>query len=371
MGQVECYELTLTPDYVSDWAFADAVRELIQNGTDQEILEATNQFSLSYDGKSKKLTLRNAKSKLNINTLLLGRSTKAKNDDTVGQFGEGYKIAALVLNRLGKIFTIYNNEKNEIWNSHFKNSSKWKERILAFYISKNDANETGLNIVIGNIEREEYNSLYDVWLGLDTYKKITTTYGEILTEEAHKGEIYVNGLRVGCNVKMEYGYNFKPRYIKLERDRKTCDTWNAQVITAKMISEAMVNGDIEMEVVRKMIERDSNDVYNMDTFTVDNKEVKAMLIEAFDNQNAPLSVPVSTQDEIKKVRAYGGNPVVVPTRVASLLKEETKNRIKELLSVPALKQLTLKEEFERWLGIYEGKLESEAVEEFKKLTEKL
>ncbi|MFR7443117.1 MAG: hypothetical protein ACLUUO_05980 [Sellimonas intestinalis] len=33
---MECYELSLTPNYVKDWEFLDAVRELIQNGIDQE-----------------------------------------------------------------------------------------------------------------------------------------------------------------------------------------------------------------------------------------------------------------------------------------------------------------------------------------------
>ena len=33
---MECYELSLTPNYVRDWEFLDAVRELIQNGVDQE-----------------------------------------------------------------------------------------------------------------------------------------------------------------------------------------------------------------------------------------------------------------------------------------------------------------------------------------------
>ena len=33
---INSYELTLTPNYVSDWNFNDALRELIQNGTDQK-----------------------------------------------------------------------------------------------------------------------------------------------------------------------------------------------------------------------------------------------------------------------------------------------------------------------------------------------
>lgn len=114
------YELTLTPNYVSDWNFNDALRELIQNGTDQEVLDPDNEFQIDYSPKEKVLRLKNRKSVLKINTLLLGRSSKANNEDTVGQFGEGYKIAALVLNRLGKTFTIYNNEKNEVWESRFK-----------------------------------------------------------------------------------------------------------------------------------------------------------------------------------------------------------------------------------------------------------
>ena len=36
---INSYELTLTPNYVSDWNFNDALRELIQNGTDQEVLD--------------------------------------------------------------------------------------------------------------------------------------------------------------------------------------------------------------------------------------------------------------------------------------------------------------------------------------------
>lgn len=74
---INSYELTLTPNYVSDWNFNDALRELIQNGTDQEVLDPDNEFQIDYSQKEKVLRLKNRKSVLKINTLLLGRSSKA------------------------------------------------------------------------------------------------------------------------------------------------------------------------------------------------------------------------------------------------------------------------------------------------------
>lgn len=49
---INSYELTLTPNYVSDWNFNDALRELIQNGTDQEVrIQITNSRSTTAQRK--------------------------------------------------------------------------------------------------------------------------------------------------------------------------------------------------------------------------------------------------------------------------------------------------------------------------------
>lgn len=376
MNESRCYELSLTENYVSDWTFNDAIRELIQNGTDQEILDSENEFSLEYDGYEKILRLKNSKSKLKINTLLLGSGTKSKNEDTVGQFGEGYKIAALVLNRLGKTFTIYNNEKKEVWTSRFKNSEKWKEKILSFYIIQRETEDTGLCIEVGNVSWDEYNNLADIWIGMCDfdYEKVETQYGEILTDEEFAGQVFVNGLFVDCNSDLQYGYNFKPKYIKLERDRKTCDSWNVEDITSKMIAEGMVSGGIPIEIVRKMVESNKDDVYHLEfnTYLGDVKKVQEMLVESFDEQNPqPYSIPVSSQEEIKKVKAYGGNPVVVPAKVASLLKAETAKRFEELVKIPCGAGMTLKERFLRWYNAYEKKLPDCSKAELKSLIEEL
>lgn len=53
------YELTLTPNYVSDWNFNDALRELIQNGTDQEVLDPDNEFQIDYSQDEARMEIRN------------------------------------------------------------------------------------------------------------------------------------------------------------------------------------------------------------------------------------------------------------------------------------------------------------------------
>lgn len=371
----ECYELTLTASYVSDWTFNDAIRELIQNGIDQEVLDPSNKFDMEYDYDTKILRLISPKSKLNINTLLLGKTSKANNEDTVGQFGEGYKIAALVLNRLGKTFTIYNNEKKQIWNSRFKNSPKWLEKILAFYVSKFEPTERGLIIEVGNVESDEYESLEDVWLNFegiyDDVEKIHTKYGDIIIDESYSGKVFVSGLAIDYNGSLDYGYNFKPQYIKLERDRKTCDGWNAKIITSKMISEALINGDISPETVTKMVEEDTDDIYQMDIIS-ENGYLKKILIEEFDKQNTkPFSIPVGSEEQSKRVKALGGNPVIVQHRVAKIISEEINERIEILANTPVSSGLTLHGKFLRWLSVYEDNLSNSAVEEFKKLLKEL
>ena len=372
----ETYELTLTENYVSDWNFYDAIRELIQNGTDQEILDKNNHFDMIYDSGEKVLRFINATSKLKINTLLLGRSSKSKNEDTVGQFGEGYKIAALVLNRLGKTFTIFNNNKNEIWTSKFVNSKKWLEKILQFTVIKNETDNTGLVIKIGNVTDREYNGIADIWLRMyeDLYnvEKINTMYGEILLNEELSGKVFVNGLAVNVSNEMSYGYNFKPKYIKLERDRKTCDSWEMGGITTKMICESVLSGTLSIEDVTKLADINAGDIEHIAyTYCEANVEkVKKLLLEQFDLQHQN-SIPVGTQEDYDRAKAYGGKPVIVPVTISRMLNGVMNDRIRKLSEESFNNVLTAKERLEMWVKAWSGKMPKEAVDEFNKILEKM
>ncbi len=368
-----CYELTLTGNYVMDWDFNMAIRELIQNGMDQEVMNPQNEFTLEYDNAGQKLRFINKRSKLKINTLLLGRSSKTNNEDTIGKFGEGYKIAALVLNRLGKTFTIYNNEVNEIWISRFKNSKKWLEKILAFYVYEYKSDDTDLIIEVGNVTDSEYRGLDEFWIGRnDSISRVHTEYGDILTDEEYKGSIYVNGLYIECHGDFQYGYDLKPKYVELERDRKSCDSWNVKKITSKMLPSAMLKGEVPFETIKTFIEKDSDDINYLEFQCDDNnkKSLVEKMEEAFEEENkfsVLPAVPVYTEQEKLKVQLWGGNPVVVPYRVSNILSSYRKQKMTELEENYKPTQKTPKEELQIWYDIYKNSLSKDAIKHLTKI----
>ena len=380
------YELSLTSNYVADWDFKMAIRELIQNGVDQETLEPDNVFNIFYENET--LRFENLKSKLKINTLLLGRSSKTHEENTVGQFGEGYKISALVLNRLGKTFTVHNYGKDEVWTTRFINSRKWHDKILAFDVNESISSRNGLVIEVGNVIREEYDSIQDIWLGFkEDYKKIDTSKGEILLDESEKNNIYVNGLYISCSADLQYGYNFKPKYLKLERDRKSCDSFDAKMLASEMLNEAFVDDKMEPGKIMEMVEDDNEDVEFL-KYTSNRAKVIQTCMEDIErqgeeqlaNQDEDLpaeviqAIPVTEPSEYDKIKKQGGNPVFVKPQVYSLVKSVAQERIDDLYryrkEVP-VKERTLKEEFEFWMEQYGEELSYEAESALKELIEQI
>ena len=376
MRNNKAIELTITPNYVSDWNFCDAVRELIQNGIDQETLDSENAFDISYDEEEKTLQLCSPKSSLEINTLLLGCSTKTDNSDTVGQFGEGYKIAALVLNRIGKTFTVYNNSKNEIWISSFEKSKVFGEPVLTFKIFDNITENEGLIIEIENVEFEEYKELFNVWLdmpGNEQYKKIETTYGWIFTDKDMQGKVFVNGLAIESKSDKHFGYNFKPKYITLERDRKSCNSWDMSKITADMIAEALNIGSIDIEEIVTIVKSGSfSDINYLQYKTWDSnvKKICEMFMNEFDKENNN-AIPVSNQADYDHVKQMGGKPIIVPFGVAQLVSDIANERIDKLAENIWNGDYTTKEKLQQWRDFYESDIPTDAIEQFNQIIEEL
>jgi hypothetical protein len=214
------YELALCRNYVQAWGVVEAVRELIQNGIDSPA-----PFEYSFNGSTLRIISRGVR--LDASTLVLGRTSKADDDDQIGQFGEGYKLAMLVLAREGKTLSIYNGDK--CWSPIFRMSPMFGTETL--HILEDEIDQTdALEFAIGDMTEEEQQAVIDSCLFMqpDQTDKIKTSRGEILP--SRPGKLYVGGLFI-CDTEMKYGYNFDPRYIQLERDRKTVNNWDLKIAT--------------------------------------------------------------------------------------------------------------------------------------------
>lgn len=318
------YELTISPDYASNWTYIDAARELFQNGLDQETVSKDNKMFHEYDKETNELKIGNKSSVLNIETLLLGKTSKANDDNTIGQFGEGYKIAALVLTREGKPLTIYNYQNREVWVAKFVKSRRYNNQlILVFDINKKHIWEktpdNDLTITIGNISEEEYEKIVESNLHCqdDIGEVIEAKDGRILLDK-HKGKIFVNGLYVCSREDFEYSYDFKPSAIKLDRDRGLIESYNLEWRTSQMWLES--GSDRVLELAKN----NKKEVHYISDVWIKPKEsVSSVAFKDFREQYGQKAVPVVDQNEVEDIRMRysDANPVIVSSSYKKIIVE--------------------------------------------------
>ena len=147
------YEITISPNYVSNWGIKEAIRELLQNAIDAE----TNGYnkSIKYDGNT--LTITSQGVDLQAKDLILGCSSKEDQDGMIGKYGEGFKLALVVLLRKGMNIEIQNG--NKIWIPSFKISEIFGTQVLNIEEEESSGNE--LTFSISPVDQQLYNSLLD------------------------------------------------------------------------------------------------------------------------------------------------------------------------------------------------------------------
>lgn len=282
------YPLPLSRSYVRSWGVAEAIRELIQNGIDSP---ADFEYALLDDG----LVLRSRGVVLDPATLVLGVTSKADDEDKIGSFGEGYKIALLVLAREGRDVEVINGAVT--WTPEFRVSDAFGAEMLHIVERPRDvaAGEAwpDLEFRIFGLDSAELQAVQDSCLLMQppVDDAIETEYGRIL--ESQPGRLYVGSLFI-CETELQFGYDVKPAHITLERDRKTVDGWDLKQLTSAMW---MASGDPDR--VAELIESESPDVSYLQYGGVTDTVAEACY-RRFSEHN-PGAVPVQSQTEYDRV----------------------------------------------------------------------
>lgn len=355
-------ELTISPNYVPTWTYLDAVRELFQNALDQEAQNPANVMRWSYDEDTRSLTISNAHSTLSIASLLLGQTSKADDESTIGQFGEGYKIATLVLLREGKTITFHNYGAREIWRPRFVKSRRFGTDILTFFTEKLGLLETApsddLSIVIEGITAEEYSKIVDSNLHMRSDYEVVeaTEYGEILNLP---GQVFVNGLYVCTYEPYTYGYNFKPEYLKLDRDRKMVSDFNLRWIASRVWDVSK-----DQNKVLDMIAEGKADVAYINSvgWTTNWSKLAA---DKFIAKYGIGSIPVATQEELDNL-PDGYTGIVVSQSYKELLTHS----LRFTVARPSRRSVALNN-LQEWFDNVKHKLSDEEATQFEELFEEV
>lgn len=321
-------ELTISPDYVPTWTIADAVRELFQNALDQEKLNPASKAGWSYCGDTNTLMISNMHATLSIKSLLLGQTTKADSTETIGHFGEGYKIAVLVLLRNNKTVTIYNYGAGTIWTPSLVKSRKFNgAAILTFnikrmpvdmYASRVEAGQDAdkdLIIEVQGISKEEYQEQIvptNLHLRSDWNILHSTQYGSIIDLP---GKIFVGGLYVRDYAPLEYGYNFAPEHLNLGRDRNMTNEFELLWHTANSWLEVD-----DLDKTLELITRGCVDVKYVASKEYHNstKYLRSSALDQFWREHGVYALPCVTQEDLAAVpESYKG--VIVPAGYKALI----------------------------------------------------
>lgn len=326
------FELSISTGYVPDWGIVEAFRELYQNAIDNETINPENKASFSFvqeDEKTGTVRITNRTSVLTKESLLLGSTTKANDENTIGKHGEGYKIAFMVLLRNGKKIRVYNSSAKEIWEVRLVKSRKYNGQLVTTVFVQKDAvwkkkTDDNLTIEVSGITHEEYAEVIDKNLHLREYKSVAVgEYGEILLDENEAGRVYVEGLYVCESKGFKYGYNLKASRINLDRDRKLVDSFHLEWETSGMWVKLSSENAEYRERFAKLVSEHTRDVSksaNNDCFTYTAAEAYEAVYEKFLRENGSNAVPVTDNLKYEKVkRSSSYRPVIVSEDIATMI----------------------------------------------------
>lgn len=372
------YELTISTNYVQDWTFVEAFREIFQNALDNEIMNKDNKMLLEFNRENETVRICNKHSVLEINSLLLGYTTKADEPKTIGKHGEGYKVAIVVLLREGKTVTIYNYSKREIWRAKLVKSRRFNDLIPVISVEKEAVwkkiPDNDLTIEVGGVTEDEYAKLQEKNINIRDYECETYTCGagSILLDEAEGGNLYVKGLFINHMDNLKYGYNFNPDVIKLDRDRRLLASFDVEWQTSGMWASIESNTDISEEFRSKLVNMGKENILDnkADTQYITYRGTDILnkaVVSEFKQRNGEKSIPVENNEQYNKAKECGFEPIIATSRVVTLYRAAV--GFEEFDEI--VKGESLKDRLQTLVDKIESKLSDEELEEITDILSKM
>lgn len=303
----------VTEDYVRDWQLQEALREILSNGIDAEV-ELSAPLNVIHNPRTKILLVRNDRAKLDVKALYFGGTTKAGNTSLVGQYGEGLKLALLVLARNGVPVKVRNDD--EVWTAKIEPDAQGV-RVLTIYTRKAETPTGSVEVEIGNVDFDTWDVVRNMFLRLlPPQKAVKTEHGTILFDSDRVGKFYARGVFVSEQKNSAFGYDFVE--LNVGRDRRSFNQTSAEIGISNMWGSALTRAE---DVAAPLFEAMKADAKDLSGFAWMNHDgLSAKLVELFKGEYGEDAYPVQGTAECAPLEFLGMRGVVLPRPLVMTLR---------------------------------------------------
>lgn len=222
----------ISNNYIPDWGYKEAYREVLQNFIDY------GEYKIDDSGDW--VFISNSFIPNSFEFLKIGFSQK-NNSSAIGKHGEGLKMAMLVFKRL-KIDCYIRIKENTI------DPIIYKDEILGdcfgLKITKHAYSNSENNFEFVFKKTSDYLEIKDFIINKDDIL-FENHIGRIVNKEV--GSIYVGGLYVTKIDNMSYAYDLNPKNVNLGRDRSIPSTFDVEWYCSK-IQQDYLNSIEDLEI---------------------------------------------------------------------------------------------------------------------------
>lgn len=193
---------------LEDWELYDAIREVIANAIDEQLLTKTRDIEIFKDSKGKWHTRDYGRGLKHEHLTQKEDDEKLRNPHVIGKFGIGLKDAFATFERKG-VKVLVKSKHSDI--TLTKSQKHYFEDIITLHASislPSDPNFVGTEFVLDGVSDEDIEKAKDLFLRFSGEKIIETTgYGDVLQKKGKIARIYINGVKVSEEENFLLSYN--------------------------------------------------------------------------------------------------------------------------------------------------------------------
>jgi len=309
-------ELSLTASYLREWGLQQAIREVIQNAQDSDVMGNR----MTFEHKNGKLIVTNDGVVLEHNVLLLGETSKSGRSDQAGKFGEGLKLAMLVCARSKIEMRIRNG--SEVWVPKIEKSDRFAgSDVLVVHIRKGKEGMRRFSVEI-EFPEEVWNE--EKWKYLMIERPVpgevfNTEHGRLLKSDKHRGCVFSKGIFVCKMPGVTYGYDLPN--VALDRDRRTVDMWDlkheVRLVMNQIISDQRA---LKRKELYEMVQSGQGEMSVGEYDSLGSATSEAIHAE-FVDRYGKNAIPVTNAAQAAELEHFGVTGVIVGSSLHNALKK--------------------------------------------------